>query len=122
MVYRGETFFVNKSPGNKSRTHRYEELSISETRRQILEESRERHGGQRQSQRREITIPIPKARTEKHLMSGHGGTRVNSTSGETTKEDSERQRNSGQNGTPKATTRAMIPKGEEIMAHKECFK
>ena len=53
-------------------------------------------------------------------MSGHGGTRVNSPSGETTKEDSERQRNSGQNGTHKATTRAMIPIGEEIIPHKEC--
>ena len=117
FVCLGETFFTNKSPCNKSRNHRYEELSISETRRQILKESQERHGGQRLRERSEITIALPKARSEKHLLSSHG---VNSNSEEPAKEDSELQRNSGQNGRPRATTRSMIPIGEEMRAHQEC--
>ena len=107
---------MQKGPCNKSTNHRYEELSISETRRQILKESRHSHGGQRQSQRSEITIPIEKAKTEKNGLSRQGETRLNNISGGAEKSTKD---GSQQNGTSKMLM-AMIPKGVENSAHKEC--
>ena len=109
---------MNKGPSNKSTNHRYEELSISETRRQILKESRHSHGGQRQSQRSEITIPIEKAKTEKNGLSRQGETRLNNISGgaEKTTKDGSRQNGTSQSKILTAT----IPKGVENSAHKGC--
>ena len=96
--------------------HRYEEFSISETRRQILKESRERHGGQRL--RSEITIPITGARPEKNVLSRNEETRVNSTSGGIHKNKIEVQNklNSQTNGKHLVSKE---PKTKETVAAKE---
>ena len=99
--------------------HSYEEISVSETRRQILEESRERHGGRRK--RSEITIPIARAETEKNGLSKGGQTIVNSITGgveQNTKQES-RQREP-QNGALKAPSKNIS--NEEVVAIKEYLK
>ena len=116
-TYLGEKCSLNKIPCNELINHSYEEISVSETRRQILEESRERHGGQRK--RSEITIPIARAETEKNGLSKGGQTRrVNSITGgvEQNKKQESRQR-SPQNGALKAPSQKIS--NEEVVAIKE---
>ena len=105
---------MQKGPCNKSTNHRYEELSISETRRQILKESRQSHGGQSQSKRSEITIPIAKAKTEKNGLTRQGETKLNNISGGAEKSTKDGSR---PNGTSELAT---IPKGVANLAHEEC--
>ena len=107
---------MNKIPCNKLINHSYEEISVSETRRQILEQSRERHGGQRK--RSEITIPIAKSETEKNGLSKGGQTRVNSITGGVKQNTEEsRQRNSPLNGAHKVPSQ-KIPNGDKVVAIK----